>query len=217
MKENEIKTRLQALDGLTLPPKSQMLRRAAVYQSSGITRLDPPAYTLPKPRPAFVRSPLAVIITLLILFGIAGGTILGADLYTYGKASAFFEEYGLSAEGLKRDELWDVYRDITTGKFELPATGQMLQSNMGITPSGPLSAGEAESLWEGWKEDQPSDPPEGILSSPHDIVRHISFTHTRFPEQIANTVRYQMRTPCFEPNIEAEKAALAASSPFRNQ
>lgn len=212
MKDRDIRDTLRPLDGLTPPDKSALLHRAAAYQNSGITRLDSPAYALPKPRPVFVRRPLATVVVLLILFGIVGSTVLCADLYTYGKASAFFEEYGLSAEGLEREELWKVYRDITTGSFELPATGQMLQSNMGITPSGSPSAGEVESMWEGWKDGYTPNDPEGIIATPYDIVRHIAFTHTRFPEQATNTVHYKIPAPCFEPDIEAEKAALAASA-----
>ncbi|MBQ9151036.1 MAG: hypothetical protein IJX72_02205, partial [Clostridia bacterium] len=208
----EIRDTLRPLDGLTPPDKATLLRRATAYRDSGITRMDPPPFALPKPRPVFIRRPLATAATLLILVGIIGGTVLGADAYTYGKASAFFEEYGLSTEGLEREDLWEVYRDITTGQFRLPDTAYMLQSNLGLTPSGSLSAGEVESLWEEWKEAPSPDMPEGIISSPRDIVRRICFVRTRYPEQTTDVVNYQLRTPCFEPDIEAEKAALVASA-----
>lgn len=152
MRTSELQTALQALDHLPMPDKTAALRRVNVYAKAGITALDPPAYPLPSPRPPLLRRPALAAAVALTLVGIGAGSVLGADLYTYEKAADFFADYGLSTEGLERGDLWAVYRDIIEGSFSLSDTAWMLQSNMGITPSGSLSAEEAESLWEGWKE-----------------------------------------------------------------
>lgn len=212
MRTSEIKSTLQAMDGLAMPNRAEILRRVTAAHARGITALDPPSYPLPTPRPPLLRRPASAAALALALLGIGIGSAVGVEQYTYRTALDFFADYNLSTEGLSRGELWEVYRDITTGSFSLSDTAWVLQSNMGLPISGSLSAKEAESLWEGWKEDPASPIPEGITVSPRDMNRRITFTHTQFPEQATKTVRYSMRVPCFEPNMEAEKAALAASA-----
>lgn len=200
MRTSELQTALQALDHLPMPDKSAALRRVNAYAKAGIAALDPPAYPLPTPHPPLLRRPALSAAVALTLVGIGAGSMLGADLYTYEKAADFFADYGLSTEGLERGDLWAVYRDIIEGSFSLSDTAWMLQSNMGITPSGSLSAEEAESLWEGWKEDH---APTAV--TPLDVSYYIRVTHhDRVSGHSQKTARPH-DTAFFTPNPTAEE------------
>ena len=200
MRTSELQTALQALDHLPMPDKTAALRRVNAYAKAGIAALDPPAYPLPTPRPPLLRRPALAAAVALTLVGIGAGSVLGADLYTYEKAADFFADYGLSTEGLERGDLWAVYRDIIEGSFSLSDTAWMLQSNMGITPSGSLSAEEAESLWEGWKEDH---APTAV--TPLDVSYYIRVTHhDRVSGHSKKTARPH-DTAFFTPNPTAEE------------
>ena len=158
MRTSELQTALQALDHLPMPDKTAALRRVNAYAKAGIAALDPPAYPLPTPHPPLLRRPALAAAVALSVIGVGAGAVAGVDLSRYNTASDFFADYRLSTDGISRSDLWEVYRDVVTGQFSLPATGQMLQSNAGLSPSDSLSAEEAESLWEGWKDTHmPSD------------------------------------------------------------
>ena len=200
MRTSELQTALQALDHLPMPDKTAALGRANAYAKAGITALDPPAYPLPTPRPPLLRRPALAAAIALTLVGIGAGSVLGADLYTYEKAADFFADYGLSTEGLERGDLWAVYRDIIEGRFSLSDTAWMLQSNMGITPSGSLSAEEAESLWEGWKEDHASS-----AASPLNVSYRIQVTHRDLLSGHAQRISLPRDTAFFTPNPIAEE------------
>jgi len=200
MRTSELQTALQALDHLPMPDKTAALRRVNAYAKAGIAALDPPAYPLPSPHPPLLRRPALAAAVALTLVGIGAGSVLGAHLYTYEKAADFFADYGLSTEGLERGDLWAVYRDIIEGSFSLSDTAWMLQSNMGITPSGSLSAEEAESLWEGWKEDH---SPTAV--TPLDVSYYIRVTHhDRVSGHSKKTARPH-DTAFFTPNPTAEE------------
>lgn len=200
MRTSELQTALQALDHLPMPDKTAALGRANAYAKAGITALDPPAYPLPTPRPPLLRRPALAAAVALTLVGIGAGSVLGADLYTYEKAADFFADYGLSTEGLERGDLWAVYRDIIEGRFSLSDTAWMLQSNMGITPSGSLSAEEAESLWEGWKEDHASS-----AAPPLNVSYRIQVTHRDLLSGHAQRISHPRDTAFFTPNPIAEE------------
>ena len=172
MRTSELQTALQALDHLPMPDKTAALRRVNVYAKAGVAALDPPAYPLPTPRPPLLRRPALAAAVALSVIGVSAGAVAGVDLYRYNTASDFFADYRLSTDGISRRDLWEVYRDVVTGQFSLPATGQMLQSNAGLSPSDSLSAEEAESLWEGWKEDH---SPTAV--TPLDVSYYIRVTH----------------------------------------
>ncbi len=77
---------------------------------------------------------VAALIALILISGSAVGHIATArvleererEAVEYRSAVAFFEENGLSAEGLTNDELKTVYRDISSGAFAEPKTAEVL-------------------------------------------------------------------------------------------
>ena len=205
MRTSELQTALQALDHLPMPDKTAALGRANAYAKAGITALDPPAYPLPTPRPPLLRRPaLAAAVTLSVI-GVGAGAVAGVDLYHYNTASDFFADYRLSTDGISRSDLWEVYRDVVTGQFSLPATGQMLQSNAGLSPSDSLSAEEAESLWEGWKDTHmPSDGVfgEGVtIDTPYSI----QIIHNDLTAGTQQSLPAPRNSFFFTPNAQAEK------------
>jgi hypothetical protein len=136
----------------------------------------------------------------LTLVGAGIGSAVGVEHYTYGKAMDFFSDYSLSTEGLERRDVWRVYRDMITGQFSLPATGHMLQSNMGLTPQGSLSAEEAESLWEGWKE---THAPDEVI--PPDVSYYIRVTHHDHVSGHSQMTARPHGTAFFTPDPTAEE------------
>ncbi len=67
---------------------------------------------------------LAACLAALALAGAGFG--VAAEAKEYNTALAFFEENSLSAEGLSRADVKRVYRDITTGRFTLEETAQVI-------------------------------------------------------------------------------------------
>ena len=205
MRTSELQTALQALDHLPMPDKTAALGRANAYAKAGITALDPPAYPLPTPRPPLLRRPALAAAVALSIIGVGAGAVAGVDLYRYNTASDFFADYRLSTDGISRSDLWEVYRDVVTGQFSLPATGQMLQSNAGLSPSDSLSAEEAESLWEGWKDTHmPSDGVfgEGVtIDTPYSI----QIIHNDLTAGTQQSLPAPRNSFFFTPNAQAEK------------
>lgn len=200
MRTSELQTALQALDHLPMPDKTAALRRVNAYAKAGITALDPPAYPLPSPRPPLLRRPALAAVVALSVIGVSAGAVAGVDLYRYNTASDFFADYRLSTDGISRSDLWEVYRDMITGQFSLPATGHMLQSNMGLTPQGSLSAEEAESLWEGWKE---THAPDEVI--PLDVSYYIRVTHHDHVSGHSQMTARPHGTAFFTPDPTAEE------------
>lgn len=200
MKTSDVKHRLEDLNALPLPDKAAMLSRVNAYAKAGIVSLDPPPYALPKPRPLVIRRPALAAALALAVAGVGAGSALGADLYRYTTASDFFEDYALSTEGLSRGEVWAVYRDITTGNFSLPATGQILQSNMGQSPSDSLSAEEAESMWEGWKDTHAPSTVE-----PLDVSYNLHITRRDLQSGHGGMSARPYDAAFYSPNLQAEE------------
>lgn len=205
MRTSELQTALQALDHLPMPDKTAALRRVNAYAKAGIAALDPPAYPLPTPHPPLLRRPALAAAVALSVIGVGAGAVAGVDLYRYNTASDFFADYRLSTDGISRRDLWEVYRDVVTGQFSLPATGQMLQSNAGLSPSDSLSAEEAESLWEGWKDTHmPSDGVfgEGVtIDTPYSI----QIIHNDLTAGTQQSLPAPRNSFFFTPNAQAEK------------
>ena len=200
MKTHDLQTAFHALDNLSIPDKAAALSRVNAYAKAGITALDPPAYPLPSPRPPLLHRPALAAALALTLVGAGIGSAVGVEHYTYGKAMDFFSDYSLSTEGLERRDVWRVYRDMITGQFSLPATGHMLQSNMGLTPQGSLSAEEAESLWEGWKE---THAPDEVI--PLDVSYYIRVTHHDHVSGHSQMTARPHGTAFFTPDPTAEE------------
>ena len=77
-----------------------------------------------KIRPSWMR--WAAIAACFVLLAGVGGAVYAADVKEYREAVAFFDENGLSAEGLSRAEIKAVYRDITTQRFTYDKTAQVI-------------------------------------------------------------------------------------------
>ncbi|MBE6609911.1 MAG: hypothetical protein E7634_04520 [Ruminococcaceae bacterium] len=72
---------------------------------------------------------LAACLVLLISAGV-GSYIYAEDVKNYNESIKFFNEYGLSTEGLTRGEIKSVYRDITTKSFTYSKTAEVLANSI---------------------------------------------------------------------------------------
>lgn len=59
-----------------------------------------------------------------------GGYVIAADVKEYNDAVSFFEENGLSAEGLSRSDVKAVYRDITANRFTNSMTAEVIRRSV---------------------------------------------------------------------------------------
>lgn len=81
---------------------------------------------VPAVRPWRKIAVLAACMALLITAGF-GAYAYAAEIKEYNQAVQFFAENGLSTEGLTRDEIKAVYRDITTNSFTYSKTVEVLE------------------------------------------------------------------------------------------
>ena len=77
----------------------------------------------------FVWSAAAACVVLVAVIGSAAFAV-AAEAKEYNDAVAFFEENGLSAEGLTRSEVKAVYRDITEQKFSYDKTEEVIRQTV---------------------------------------------------------------------------------------
>ncbi len=68
----------------------------------------------------------AAVIAVAILLG-TGAYMIRAEAQEYSKAVLFFEDNGLSVEGLSRSEIKEVYRDITMKRFTFKKTAEVIK------------------------------------------------------------------------------------------
>lgn len=101
----------QAFDGID----EEILERSEVAETPGKQR----AFT-------FKRRVLAACIAVLVLTVGIAGLAFAAEAKEYSTAVDFFEENGLSTEGLSREDIKAVYRDITTRRFEYGKTAEVI-------------------------------------------------------------------------------------------
>lgn len=89
--------------------------------------------------------------------GLAAAVVMGSvtavtsvEAAEYRTASDFFEENGISPEGLTRAEIKTVYRDISTGRFDYEKTADViLQAVSGFEiPTETPTSGDLVALWE---------------------------------------------------------------------
>jgi len=88
--------------------------------------------------PRFKWATVAACIVLVAIMGVSGIWI-SADAKEYENAMAFFNENGLSADGLSRSDIKAVYRDITTQRFTYDKTVDVLRD---IVPGSEISQDE---------------------------------------------------------------------------
>ncbi len=72
---------------------------------------------------------IAVAACLVLALGI-GGAVYANDVREYRAAVAFFDENGLSTEGLSRADVKAVYRDITTERFAYEKTAEVIMNTV---------------------------------------------------------------------------------------
>ncbi|MBO4790694.1 MAG: hypothetical protein J5592_00280 [Clostridia bacterium] len=77
-----------------------------------------------------------------------GGFAAAAEAKEYREAVAFFEENGLSAEGLSRSEVKAVYRDITENRFTYGKTAEVI---MRAVPGFEIDQPTPENLSSAWQ------------------------------------------------------------------
>lgn len=82
---------------------------------------------------------------------LTGGFAAAAEAKEYGAAMNFFTENGLSAEGLSREDVKAVYRDITTQRFTNRKTAEVIRRSVPGTeiPQKEITPEELAALWNG--------------------------------------------------------------------
>lgn len=86
-----------------------------------------------------------------------GGSAVAVDAITYAQAKDFFDENGLSIQGLSRTDVRAVYRDITTKSFTYEKTDEVIaQGIREAIPGYEITANmddpaDVRKLWESWE------------------------------------------------------------------
>lgn len=129
----------------------------------------------------FYFSKLAFVSTVLIMFI----SIIGLSTYAikveakeYQNAVEFFKANELSLDGLTRYEIKEIYKDITTNKFEYKKTGEIIVESIKSKVPGysieidNASSSELISVWELWDKlrKQEENPITGVY---YDYNSHI--------------------------------------------
>lgn len=100
-------------------------------------------------KPWRTAAAFAACLALLVCVGF-GTYAYAAEVKEYNAAVQFFNDHGLSTEGLSRGEIKAVYRDITTESFSYSKTAEVIRNSIS---SGPVGGYE---IW----QDEPS--PEDV-------------------------------------------------------
>ncbi len=103
-----------------LPKRALKRIEKKVLQNSGIKNN----------RRRFMLKILAPVAACLVLTACIGGYAIAAEAKEYNAAVDFFEQNGLSAEGLSREDLKAVYRDITTNRFTNDKTVEVIRRSV---------------------------------------------------------------------------------------
>lgn len=83
--------------------------------------------TLPRRKTALYKWAAAAACLVIAVTACIAGFAVAAEAREYAAAVEFFEENGLSTEGLSRTEIKDVYRDITTRSFTNGKTAEVIK------------------------------------------------------------------------------------------
>ena len=106
------------------------------------------------PKIAFVSIVLIMFISIIGLSTYA----IKVEAQEYQNAVEFFEANELSLNGLTRYEIKEIYKDITTNKFEYKKTGEVIVESIKSKVPGysieidNVSSNELISVWELWDE-----------------------------------------------------------------
>ena len=116
------------------------------------------------------------LIAVFLIVGLAGGAAVDAENFEYNKAVEFFDEYKLSAEGLSRGEIKNVYKDITTGRFIYDKTTEVIIRSVGgkeIFQDEPSNE-DLEDLWN-YRNNNSIFVPDFDRPDPDDVSFEYSF------------------------------------------
>ncbi len=81
--------------------------------------------------PYRVKPIFATCFSVVIVIGCLFGATIYAEAKEYKQAVSFFSEYNLPAEGLSRDDIKRVYKDITTSSFVYGKTAEVITKSVG--------------------------------------------------------------------------------------
>lgn len=113
-----------------------MTNGETLFQALGDVREDLVAESAAPPaarRRTWLRWSVAAAACVCLLAGLGS---LAAEAQAYQEAVAFFEENGLTPEGLSRSEIKAVYRDITTERFTYEKTAYVVANSAGGAVDG---------------------------------------------------------------------------------
>ena len=144
------------------------------------------AVLMEKPRRSFSWALAAVILVLIMTGSITWGAF-SAEAKEYEKAEAFFEENGLSSEGLTRAELKAVYKDISLRHFSNEKTAEVIRKSV-----------------PGYEIDQEEPSPEELAA----VWDWSVWKKTVSKRGYAYDVEYVEEEPVGEDSIPNEKAVL---------
>ena len=114
------------------------------------------AYNVPQKKNSqrFKKIAATAACFVLILSVSFGAYSYAAEAKEYKAAIQFFSDYGLSADGLTRGEIKEIYRDVTTKSFSYVKTAEVIQESISTNTvggyeisSGTLTPEDIESLW----------------------------------------------------------------------
>ncbi len=94
---------------------------------------------------------IAAALALILIFGSVAAHFVYSERADYDRAVVFFAENELSTEGLTRDEIKSVYRDISSGAFAEPKTAEVLSKLSLEKYLTELLSLDAETLRELWQ------------------------------------------------------------------
>lgn len=145
MKKQDIFFVLNKLDELEIPDKSNQLSQA--FEASDLLpNVSPPNN---KRKNLRIRKLLIAAVSCLLFLSGMFGYSFSVEAREYDDAVNFFVENGLSSEGLTKNEIKKVYRDITTDTFSYSKTSEVLKKSISgyeiIQPTP--SPEELKQLW----------------------------------------------------------------------
>lgn len=79
-------------------------------------------------RRRYLKPAIAILLITVLALGSFSSVLVYAEVTEYQDATTFFEEYGLSTDGLTRAEIKKVYKDITTGSFTYGKTIEVMNT-----------------------------------------------------------------------------------------
>ncbi len=127
-----------------------LLREIGGIDADLILDAAPDKPKLKKTRPTPWRL-LAACLSLFFVLGTASGLALMLEAAEYREAVTFFEENELSIEGLSREEIKSVYKDITMKTFSYGKTGEVLNHLSVELYDSDLGARDSDSLQAFWE------------------------------------------------------------------